>query len=642
MVKEEKKELKPYISADKVMPEFTVRAIVSGIVLAVIFGAANAYLGLRVGLTVSASIPAAVIGMAVIKLLFRKNSILESNMIQTIGSAGESLAAGAIFTIPALFLWADEGIGQVPGLMQLTLLAFCGGVLGVLFMVPLRQAIVVKEFGTLPFPEANACAEVLLAGEQGGSSARTVFTGFGISAVYKFLVDGLKLFPGELHYEPKFYNGSGIGTQVYPALLGVGYICGPKIASYMFVGGVTSWLVIMPLIVLFGQNMILFPSTVTIAEMWASGGAYSIWSNYIKYIGAGAVAAGGIMSLIKTLPLLVKTFAQAMKGLSSTEKNASTLRTEQDLDIKILAVGIVGIILLIWLVPSIPVNLIGAIIIAVFGFFFATVSSRLVGLVGSSNNPVSGMTIATLLIATMVLKATGMTGAAGMTGAISIGSIICIIAAIAGDTSQDLGTGYVVGATPRRQQIGEIIGVAASALAIGSVLYLLNKAWGYGTAELPAPQAMLMKMIIEGVMNNNLPWTLVFIGVFLAIVIEILGIPVLPFAVGLYLPIHLNAAIMIGGLIRLFIDKKKEWSEERRGEVINNGLLYSSGLIAGEGIIGIVLAILAIIPVGEKTLADAVNLSEKINFGNAGAIVFLLLLIGSILYFSIKQDKESA
>ncbi len=642
----ESKEFKPFVPADKTLPEFTITSIILGIIIAVAFGAANAYLGLRVGMTVSASIPAAVISMGVIRFILRKDSILENNMVQTIGSAGESVAAGAIFTLPALFLWAKEWGTQAPSLVEIAVIAFIGGALGILFMVPLRKALIVQEHGTLPYPEGKACAEVLVAGEEGGAKASTVFAGLGIAAAYKFITDGLKTFPSEVHYEIPAYKGSGFGADVLPALLGVGYICGPKISSYLLCGGILGWFVLMPLIALFGANITLFPADVSVAELYATGGSFAIWSNYIKYIGAGAVACGGIISLIKSLPLIVRTFRDALKGFGKGAKSAE--RTNQDLDIRFIIAGIIVLILAIWLVPVIPINLFGALIVVVFGFFFATVSSRMVGLVGSSNNPVSGMTIATLLIATLALKATGMVGQAGMTAAIAIGGVICIVAAIAGDTSQDLKTGYILGATPKRQQIGELIGVAASAVAIGGVLYLLDTAWGYGSAELPAPQATLMKMIVEGVMGGNLPWGLVGIGAAIAIVVEILAIPVLPFAIGLYLPIHLSVPMMIGGGVRWFIEKRKKGDEQK--SAIENGILYSSGLIAGEGLVGILLAVFAIIQLPSGvTLGDAIGgflpnmipALQNVNVGNIIGIVAFALLTWTLYSFCVRKSKKA-
>ena len=624
----ENKEFKPYVPADKVTPEFTATSIIIGVLLAIIFGAANAYLGLRVGMTVSASIPAAVISMGVIRVIMKKDSILESNMVQTIGSAGESLAAGAIFTLPALFLWANEGKTEAPNLLTISLIALVGGDLGVLFMIPLRNALIVKEHGVLPYPEGTACAEVLLAGEEGGTSAKTVFAGMGLSAVFKFITDGLKVVPGVVTVPIRSLR-TAFSAEVYPALLGVGYICGIKIASYMFAGALLGWFVLIPAITIFGGPTTMYPGDVPIAQMYAEGGADAIWGSYIRYIGAGAVAAGGIISLIKSLPLIVSTFKDSLKGLKGGTK-AGSLRTEQDLDMRLVLGGSLVLILVIWLLPAIPVSLIGALLVVVFGFFFATVSSRMVGLVGSSNNPVSGMAIATLLFSTLVLKVTGNTGVSGMIGAIAIGSVICIVAAMAGDTSQDLKTGYILGATPKKQQIGELLGAVVAAFTIGGVLLLLNSAWGFGTTELAAPQATLMKMITEGVMNGNLPWPLVLIGIFAAIVVEILGIPVLPVAIGLYLPLELSATIMIGGVIRWIVDKK---SADKNGEA-SGGVLFCSGLIAGEGLVGILLAILAVVGVSSKF-----DLSSSVNTGRIGGIVLLAIMIACVFIFAMPKKK---
>ena len=627
-------EFKPYIPAEKITPELTVTSVIMGCILAVIFGAANAYLGLRVGMTVSASIPAAVISMGVIRVLLRRNSILESNMVQTIGSAGESLAAGAIFTMPALFLWAEEGLSDKPGIVEITLIALCGGILGVLFMVPLRNALIVKEHATLLYPEGTACADVLLAGEEGGANASTVFSGMGLAAIFKFVVDGLKLLPADVSAAFKSFKGE-IGMEVYPALLGVGYIVGPKIASYMFTGSLIGWMVIIPLICLFGPDTWMYPAAegTTIAQLYANGGASAIWSTYVKYIGAGAIATGGIISLIKSLPLIVTTFRDSMKSMKGS-KNTSTERTAQDLPMQFILLGVIAMVFIIWIVPAIPVTLLGAVIIVVFGFFFATVSSRMVGLVGSSNNPVSGMAIATLLIATFAIKSSGKTGIDGMTAAIAVGSVICIIAAIAGDTSQDLKTGYLLGATPKKQQMGEMLGVVVSGLAIGGVLYLLDAAWGYGTAEIPAPQAQLMKMIVEGIMGGNLPWGLVFVGVFLAICLEILRIPVMPFAIGLYLPIYLNATIMIGGIVRGLLDSRKGVDEKTKTAQATDGTLYCAGMIAGEGLVGILLAIFAVVGI-------SLDMSGVVNLGNIGGVVLMIIMILSLLKFSIWRKKKA-
>ena len=631
-----KKEFKPYIPADKVVPEFTVTALLIGILLAIVFGAANAYLGLLVGMTVSASIPAAVISMGIIRVILRKDSILENNMVQTIGSAGESVAAGAIFTLPALFLWAEEGKIAFPSILSIALIALFGGILGVCFMVPLRQALIVEEHGTLPFPEGTACAEVLLAGEEGGSKAGTVFAGLGIAAVYKFLADGTQLFPSEIGHAFKNYSGAQIGMQVLPALGGVGYICGPKISSYMFAGGTLSWFVLMPMIALFGGDATIFPASVTVNELLVDGPS-ALWSNYIKYIGAGAVATGGIISLIKSLPLIVRTFKQAIGSMKKNAGSSNQLRTEQDLPFPLLIGVIIVIAVLIWILPIFPVNLVGALIIVVFGFFFATVSSRMVGLIGSSNNPVSGMTIATLLFATVILKVTGTTGLTGMVGAISIGGIICIVAAIAGDASQDLKTGFIVGATPSKQQVGEIIGVVASSAAIGFVLYLLNEAWGYGTEKIPAAQATMMKMLVEGIMNAELPWALILVGVFIAIVVEILGIPVLPFAVGMYLPFSLSAGIMAGGVVRWILERRKaanENEEKEKKACIERGTLFTSGLIAGEGLMGVILAICAVAKVDSKFVSP-------VALPQIASLVIFIILLAYLYFLCVKKNNKT-
>lgn len=626
-MKSEKEEFKPFISADQNMPELTPVSIILGVLLAIVFGAANAYLGLRVGLTISASIPAAVISMGICRALLRRDNILENNMVQTIGSAGESLAAGAIFTMPAIFMWAKEGATQAPSVLTIAVIAMLGGTLGVLFMIPLRNALIVEEHGTLPYPEGTACSEVLLAGEEGGASAKGVFTGLGVAAVYKFITDGLGLFPSEIAYDFKNYKGAGIGMDVLPSLVGVGYICGPKISSYMFGGGILAWFVLMPLIYVFGSALpdAVYPASKTIAELGTAG----MWSSYIRYIGAGAVACGGLISLIKSFPMIIRAFKKSMDALKNKQKVYT--RTTKDIPMNVVIIAAIVIMILIWLIPTVPVNLLGALLIVVFGFFFVTVSARMVGIVGSSNNPVSGMTIATLLITTIVLKATGNTGTAGMIAAISIGSVICIASAIAGDVSQDLKTGYIVGATPWKQQLGEIIGVLFSAVAIGFVMYILDAGYGFGSAELPAPQAGMMKMIVEGVMNGNLPWSLVFVGVFIALIAELFGIPVLPFAVGMYLPIFSTTGIMVGGVVRLVIDKKKGTEEEKK-KTTNRGILFASGMIAGEGLVGVLLAVFAF---------AGVSLTLPFSLGQIGSLVCFAILIAIFVRAINKKEQPS-
>ncbi|MDD6918910.1 MAG: oligopeptide transporter, OPT family [Peptoniphilaceae bacterium] len=615
--------------------EFTPLAVVLGVIIAIVFGAANAYLGLRVGLTISASIPAAVISMGIVRKILKRDSILENNLVQTIGSAGESLAAGAIFTLPAAFLWeAEWGDSHYISYLNILMLTLIGGVLGIIFMIPLRKALIVKEDGILPYPEGRACAEVLKAGESGGQDSSVVFKGLGLASIYKFLANGLKIFPEGVSYEisTKNFGGTAIGFDALPALMGVGYIVGPKIDAIMLSGGVLAWLVLMPLLHAFGP-----------AEI-ASLSPSDLWSNYIRYIGAGAVATGGIISLIKSLPMIIKSFKDSIKDLKDRDSSKNKDRLDADISIKASIILVIIAIVLMFMMPSSPLNFFGALIIVVFGFFFATVSSRMVGIIGSSNNPVSGMSIATLLIATLLLRLTGFVGHDGMIAAISIGTIICVIAAIAGDCSQDLKTGYIVGASPRYQQIGELIGVLASSLAIGGVLWILNKSIGFGTKDLPAPQAMLMKMIVEGVMNNDLPWNLVFVGSFIAIMVELLGVTVLPFAIGLYLPINTSLGIMFGGLVRIAVDKIKASKEEKK-DAETRGTLYSAGLIAGEGIMGIILAVFALIPVKGKTLADLINISEKFALSQEASVVIFICL--GILIFTkakgaLKKGKNEA
>lgn len=619
---------------NKQLREFTPLAVILGMLIAIVFGAANAYLGLRVGLTISASIPAAVISMGIVRKILKRDSILENNIVQTIGSAGESLAAGAIFTLPAAFLWESEwGDSHYISYLNILLLTLVGGVLGVIFMIPLRRALIVKEDGVLPYPEGKACAEVLKAGEESGQDSSVVFKGLGLASLYKFLSNGLKIFPEGVSYEisAKNFAGTAVGFDALPALMGVGYIVGPTISAIMLAGGVLAWFVLMPLLHAFGS-----PELTNLAPS-------DLWSNYIRYIGAGAVATGGIISLIKSLPMIVKSFKDSINDLKSRDSSSNGDRLDTDISFKVSIILIIVSVILIFLMPSTPVNIIGAIIIVVFGFFFATVSSRMVGIIGSSNNPVSGMSIATLLIATLILKATGIVGHDGMIAAISIGTIICVIAAIAGDCSQDLKTGYIVGASPKYQQIGEIIGVLTSSLVIGGILWILNTSIGFGTKDLPAPQAVLMKMIVEGVMSGNLPWNLVFVGAAIAIMVELLGISVLPFAIGLYLPLNTTLGIMFGGVVRLIVDKIKA-DDKSKKDAETNGTLYSAGLIAGEGIMGIILAVFAIIPFKAKTFADAINISDRFSLPQE---VSVLLFIGlGILVYSkaksvIKKDRTN-
>ena len=560
--------------------ELSFTAVVLGVLLAVVFGAANAYLGLRVGLTVSASVPAAVISMGVLRFILRRDSILENNMVQTIGSAGESLAAGAIFTMPALYLWAQEGVCETPGLLPLTLIALAGGLLGVLIMVPLRRPLIVEEEQTLVYPEGRACADVLRAGEAGARHAGIVFLGLCAAALLKFVSGGLKWIPEAFLWPIKGLRGA-LGFEVSPALLGVGYVVGPKIATLLFAGAFLGWMVLIPVFSLTVPEM---------ATLWENEGVKAVWKTSVRYVGAGAIAMGGFLSLVKSAPLFVRTFTARRQPMAAGTSATDDPR-DRDLPLQLVLGILIFTIVFIWAVPAIPVGFTGALLIALFGFFFAAVSARMVGLVGSSNNPISGMTIATLVVTSLVLKATGTAGAAGMVAAIAIGSVVCIVAAIAGDTAQDLKTGRLLGATPWKQQIGEFIGTTASAAVIGVVLVLLHKAWGFGSDAISAPQATLMKVVVEGIMGGSLPWNYLALGAGLAVVLAVCRVPVMPFAIGIYLPIGLNATIFAGGLLRWRIDRTRG----PRAEGEDAGTLLSAPLIAGEGLCGILLAVLALV-----------------------------------------------
>ena len=564
----------------KVKRELTPTALILGVILAVVFGAANAYLGLRVGLTVSASVPAAVVSMAVLRFVLRRDSILENNMVQTIGSAGESLAAGAIFTLPAIYLWAEERPMDfsAPEMLSVTLIALAGGLLGVLLMVPLRRPLIVED-KSLTYPEGVACADVLKAGEAGAKYARNVFVGLGVGAAVKTVTGGLKWIPENFLFPVHGIRGA-LGFDVSPALLGVGYIVGTKVSTLLFGGTLFGWLVLLPILA------VAIPGA---GSAWDVQSAQHIWKHYVRYVGVGAIAMGGFISLVRSLPVFLSAFRRGGSSVIGSSVIADNIGDNRTLDLPMKAVvgGVAFLVLFIWLVPAIPVSFLGAVLIALFGFFFATVSARMVGLVGSSNNPISGMTIATLVVATLALRETGTTGAAGMVAAIAVGSVVCIVAAIAGDTAQDLKTGNILGATPWKQQTGEVIGVIASSLAIGGVLILLHRAWGFGSDAISAPQAMMMKSIVEGIMGDGLPWGLIAGGAVFAVVLTIFRVPVMPVAIGMYLPVGLGVTMFVGGLLRWFVD----W---RRGETASGEdsvTLLSAGLIAGEGLCGILLAI---------------------------------------------------
>ena len=587
----------PYVAPEAKLDEFTVRAVVIGILLSVVFGAANAYLGLRVGLTVSASIPAAVMAVGVFRLIGR-GTILESNIVQTIASSGESLAAGVIFTIPALFIWQRQDPTVVVDVMQVTVVAALGGLLGVLMMVPLRGYLINKEHGALPFPEGTACAEVQIAGQQGGSKAALLFQGLGIGAVYQAFANergfGLWNASPALNLPRK----AQIGGEFTPELLGVGFIIGPRIAAIMFAGGVLAWIVLIPAIDAWGGTNVVYPSTVPMNTM----GSGDIWNSYIRYVGAGAVGFAGIVTLIKGLPTIVGSFRLGFGNLAGGTAGAVP-RTQRDIPFPALTGLSALVAAAIWLYPGLPVNLLSAVLIVVFSFFFVTVSSRIVGLIGSSSNPVSGMTIAALILTSLIWVALGLNDGtvAAKATVLTVGAVVCISAAIAGDTSQDLKTGFLLGATPDRQQWSQMIGVLASASVMGIVLIVLNESYGIGTADgLPAPQATLMSLVIDGVLAGSLPWMFVTLGVVISAIVEfVFKMPALAFAVGLYLPVSLTTPIMIGGLMRRALGKRWEGdtataASDEGGKALaaekrEQGVLFSSGLIAGSALVGVMV-----------------------------------------------------
>jgi putative OPT family oligopeptide transporter len=594
-------EYPPYVAAGQSMAEFTIKAAFFGILFGIVFGAANAYLGLRAGLTISTSIPVAVMTVAAFRALQtvgHPGTILEANISQTIGSASSSLASGVIFTLPALFLWE-----VAPGLLQMTLLAMCGGILGVLFMIPLRRFLIKGEHGRLPYPEGTACAEVLVANEVGGSSARYVFYGLGLGAFFKFLTSWIRVLPEDAWARLPFIRKGELGMDLSPALFGVGYILGPRIASVMVGGGLLAWVVIIPGIGWWGDAFTapVFPeATAFIRDMSPS----ALWSRYVRYIGAGAVATAGIITLVRSIPVMVQSFrigtAQIRERVGDDAVTpAAVVRTDNDLPLKFIGISLVAVLLFLALVPQVfgnvgdlGVRLVAAFCVVVFAFFFVTVASRIVGLVGVTSNPTSGMTIASLLGTAGVFLIMGWTDLAGKAAALTVGCVVAIAASIAGDTSQDLKTGYLLGATPRRQQVGELIGVLTSATFVCLSVLLLAETFGFGGTELPAPQATLMKLVIEGVLDQQLPWGFVGIGVAIAIACELLRIPSLPFAVGVYLPVSTMTPVFIGGLLRGLFERgaKSEAEASARRE---RGILLGSGFVGGEGLLGVGIAAVA-------------------------------------------------
>ena len=628
-------EFRPYISPEQSIAEFTPKAILLGIFFGILFGAATVYLALRAGLTVSASVPIAVLSIAVFKKI-GKSTILENNIVQTIGSAGESVAAGTVFTVPALlFLSGGERYFQY---LQITILAIFGGVLGVLFMIPLRRALIVKEHGNLPYPEGTACADVLIAGEKGGNLAKTVFAGVGVSLLYKFLYGVLGLWNEtpvwfRTKKESPTYPSATLDVAVTPEYLGLGYIIGPRIASELFSGGLLAWMALIPLIAIF------VPETRVVADLhklgfsdaWMASHNYANWiyRAYIRYIGAGAVACAGVMTLLKTLPTIVSAFRESVKSFGEGRGGAVAKRTEKDMGMGLVVGGSLAIVLILAVLPGFPHgpfpgSLMMSVLIVIFGFFFVTVSSRIVGIIGTSSNPISGMTIATLMATCVVFVVIGWRGDVYQAVALCVGAIVCVAAANAGATSQDLKTGFLVGATPRSQQWGFLIGVVTSSFFIAITLFMLDKTYkganelhGIGGVQLPAPQATLMATIIKGLLAQNLPWAPVLVGVFLAFMAQLAGAHALSWAVGAYLPVSTTAPIWIGGMLKSFVDSWRRKKEGVAGEEseLSSGMLYATGLVAGGSLGGVLIAFVAFF--GDTVLhMEKPSLLEKLDLGS--------------------------
>jgi len=716
---------RPYVAPQEAPAELTGRALVLGAILGIIFAASSVYLALKIGLTVSASIPIAVLAVAVFRTLGR-STILENNIVQTTGSAADSIAAGIVFTLPAILL-----MGYDLGVAKVGTIALAGGVLGVLMMIPLRKALIVKEHGRLTYPEGTACAEVLVAGEKGGLQARLLFQAFGLAFVYKFVMQGFKLWKEYPTYpaDPNaaLYKGASITAEVSPELMGVGFIIGPRIAGFLFAGGCLAYLVLIPAIKLFGEALTtpVYPAASRLISAMSPG---EVRSNYVFFIGAGAVASAGIMALVRSLPTIVSAFRSGFQDLKrSVSAATSNLRTERDLPILVTVVGSIALVLVLAALPKevVGVNLLGALLIVIFGFFFATVSSRITGEIGSSANPISGMTIAALIGTTIVFLLIGWTGIDHRVGAISIAGVIAVAAANAGNTSQDLKTGFLVGSTPRNQQIAIMVGTVASALAIGWTLTLLNTAYtnivpeshpgvvleasgtndpqrtvtstgehlshdgkewdvirvntptqgvqpgkylvdpstkgigylvdpgiggrirelnGKAVTKLDSPKATIMALVTDGILTQKLPWTLVLLGVFITLAIELMGLQSLPVAVGIYLPISTSSAMFAGGLVRWLVARHLAARDQSLAEVESGpGVLFASGLIAGGAIAGIAGAAVAAAVVRQAEaahvpaadyLASRVGLDRLVG-GLATSDLFALLIfsaLGFVLY----------
>lgn len=619
----------PFVPTSMAMPETTGYSIILGIILACLFAAANTYLGLKVGLTISAGIPGAIIATGVLKGMFKRNNILEANMVASLAAMGESLAGGVIFILPALILW-----GLKLSVATVIIVTIIGGVMGVFFITPLRRYLIVEEHGNLVYPEGMAAAEVLVTGSEGGEGFKTVMSGLSVGAGYKLFSGGFALWGEQATYIIRNYQGTMMGFDTLASLLGVGFIVGTKASLLMFGGSVIAWFALIPLIKFLGIGLTtpLFPATKIIAEMSAT----EIWSNYIKYIGAGAVAMGGFVSLAKSIPTIVTSFKQAMSGIGAGgNKKVSRIDLEAPLTWVILAAAFgFG---LTWLLPIINGGITGGIMAVIFSFFFAVVSARMVGIIGASNNPVSGMTIATMLFVTTVVKITGGVSQEYMVRCILIGGVVCVAIAVAGGTAQSLKTTFIIGGTPRSVQLGMFVALSIAGAFAAFVIIMLDSAYGIGTADVAAPQATLMRMIVEGIMTAKLPWTLIIVGAAIALFCEMASVSILPVALGIYLPITLNAAILVGGIIREITERRYSNDKVRRDEVVEKGTLLASGLVAGDALMGIIVAGLV---AANINIAIGKDFFTNVTQSNLFAFIMFMLLGLWIYMFSIKRDRD--
>lgn len=596
----------------------TVISILVGICIAVLFGAANAYVGLKAGITISASIPAAVISVGVFKYILKKSSIKYIMIATTVGAAGEAVAAGIIFTVPALYIWAREGVLKTPNVLYIALSAAFGGILGILFIQPMKKTLLIEEKEELNYPESIASSKVILSSVSKKNQSKFIIRGVLASGGFSFLSEVLKVFPDKIKYTFSMLKNATISINILPALMGVGYISGYRVSSCFFAGGIIGWVILIPIITAFGGNNVFFPGTLPISQLAVD----DIWNNYIKYIGAGAVATGGVIGLIKIFPGMIKNFGKSIK-------NAQPFATKNRI-INIVGITLVGIIAIHYY----KFEIVGLIIIILFGFFFSIVSARMAGMLGSSNNPISGIAMITLAVTSFILLIDGKKEQEVYELAIIIGAVVCVAASLAAETSQVLKTGSLLGGPWKMQEFSMVIGIVISALSISCILMVMDKAWGFGSENLPAPQAVMMKMIVESTANNNLPWTYIFIGAIFSIVMELLEIPVLPVAVGMYLPISMSSCIFLGGLLAKFFEKKKEDSKECV-------ILFASGLIVGEGIMGVISAVFAIVSIGGSTIGNRLDLSEKCDLGMPGSIMGIVALVFIFIFSSKYRKKEN-